>query len=183
MKRWLIGLMGLILVMVLGVGCASAAPTGTPTSVPTATATIEGAGEVEEVTFNELFSSPDQYNGRYIFLEGFYFQGWETIVLSEKLEYTGYAKGHLWPRGQMIWIEGSIPREAYDKLYQQEMMGPSERYGKLRIKGRFEYGAKYGHVGGFSAQIIPLEVKLLTWFPPPIPEATLTQTSATTPSP
>ena len=120
------------------------------------------------VTFDELFSDPDQYNGNDTILTGFYFHGWETIVLSERMEYTGFAEGHLWPRGRMVWIENNlIPTEVYDQLYQQEMTGPLERYGKLRIRGRFEHGGRYGHLGGFTAQIVPSEVELLPWSPPP----------------
>ena len=144
-------------------------PTATALFTPTSTPT-----EVQDVTFTELFASPDQYNGRDILLEGFYFDGWETTVLSETLEHSGRAEGHLWPQGQMIWIEGSIPEEVYDQLSQQELIGPIERYGKLRIGGRFEYGARYGHVGGFTSQIIPSAVELLPWSPPPTPTASPT---------
>ena len=127
-----------------------------------------GTGELGGVTFDELFSRPDEYNGSEIVLTGFYFDGWETIVLSEKLEYTGRSEGHLWPRGRMVWIEDNLnPRDIYDRLYQQELIGPLERYGKLRITGRFEYGGRYGHGGGFTAQIVPSEVELLSWSPPP----------------
>ena len=123
-----------------------------------------------EITFDKLFSNPDQYAGKDIVLTGFYFDGWETTVLSERLEYTGFAEGHLWPRGRMVWIEDNlIPGEVYDQLYQQELIGPLERYGKLRINGRFEHGGRYGHVGGFTAQIVPSEVELLPWSPPQIP--------------
>jgi hypothetical protein len=65
----------------------------------------------------------------------------------------------------MLWIEGEVPREIYDQVSQQDMMGPTERYGKVRITGRFEYGAGYGHGGGFTAQIVPSEVELLPWSP------------------
>ena len=127
-----------------------------------------GPGEARGVTFDELFSRPDEYNGSEVVLTGFYFDGWGTIVLSEKLEYTGSAEGHLWPRGRMVWIEDNLnPREIYDRLYRQELIGPLERYGKLRITGRFEYGGRYGHGGGFTAQIVPSEVELLSWSPPP----------------
>ena len=51
----------------------------------------------------------------------------------------------------------------YDELTQQQMMGPSERYGKLVITGKFEYGGRYGHLGGYDSQITPIEVKLLSW--------------------
>ncbi len=114
----------------------------------------------------ELLASPDRYDGREILLEGFYFQGWESNIMSEKMEASGFAEGHLWPQGQKVWVEGSIPTEVYDQLYQQEMIGPLERYGKLRIRGRFEHGSRYGHAGRFSAQIVPSEVELLTWSPP-----------------
>ena len=118
------------------------------------------------VAFEELFSDPGQYSGSEILLDGFYFHGWETTVLSERMEYTGRAAGHLWPRGRMVWIENNlIMTEVYDQLYQQEMIGPLERYGKLRIRGRFEHGGRYGHVGGFTAQIVPSEVELLPWSP------------------
>ena len=46
------------------------------------------------------------------------------------------------------------------------MMGPLERYAKVRITGKFEHGEKYGHVGGFDSQIIPLDVELVPWSPP-----------------
>jgi len=126
----------------------------------------EQAKKAQEVTFDQLFANPDQYNGRYVTIEGFYFQGWETIVLSENLEDSGYAEGHLIPKGSVVWIEGGLSEEIDDKLYQQQMMGPVERYGKVRISGKFEYGAKYGHAGGYSSQIVPSEVELLVWSPP-----------------
>ncbi len=34
----------------------------------------------------------------------------------------------------MIWIEKGVPKEIYDKAYQQQMLEPTERYGKVRIK-------------------------------------------------
>lgn len=119
----------------------------------------------EEVSFDQIFSNPDQYKDKYVTVEGFYFSGFEIMALSEKLEYSGYAEGHLEPQGRMVWIEGGIPKEVYDLLYKQQMMGPLERYGKLRVEGKFEYGAKYGHLGAYGAQIIPLEIELLQWSP------------------
>ena len=88
--------------------------------------------------------------------------------LSERLEPTGFSEGHLWPRGRMVWIENNlISEEIYDRLYKQDMIGPLERYGKIRIRGRFEHGERYGHGGGFTAQIVPSEVELLAWSPDP----------------
>jgi hypothetical protein len=123
----------------------------------------EQTSELQEVTFKQLFLTPERYNGLDIQIEGYYYQGWETIVLSEDLVFSGKAPGHLIPNGKMLWIEQGVPKEIYDIAYQQEMMGPLERYTKVRIKGIFEYGGKYGHLGGFDSQIIPSEVTLLSW--------------------
>lgn len=126
------------------------------------------AGQVPaaEVTFDQLFADPHQYNTNEITIEGFFFHGFEVIVLSERLELSGYAEGHLIPAGRMVWVEGGIPQETYDNLYQQQSMGPLEHYGKVRVTGEFEYGAEYGHLGAYSAQIVPSEAVVLPWSPP-----------------
>jgi hypothetical protein len=119
----------------------------------------------KETTFEQLFSNPDQYSGKDINLEGFVFLGFETMVISEELKYSGYTEGHLIPNGRMLWIEGGVPTDIYNGLFEQKMMGPAERYGKVLINGIFEYGEKYGHLGGFESQIIPQEIQLLDWSP------------------
>lgn len=81
-----------------------------------------GGGGEQAVTFEQLFSNPEQYNGKTITIDGFYFHGFEVIVLCEALEYSGYAEGHLIPEGGMMWVEGGIPVEVYDQLYEQQMM-------------------------------------------------------------
>jgi len=119
-----------------------------------------------EVSFEQLFSNPGHYNGQHIAIKGFVFLGFETMVLSEELKYSGYAEGHLIPSGRMLWVEGGIPPAIYDNLYEQNMMGPSERYGKTLVKGTFQYGGQYGHLGAYEYQITPTEIQLLEWSPP-----------------
>jgi hypothetical protein len=119
----------------------------------------------QEVTFEQLFANLEEYDGKHIIIEGFYFGGFEVQVITESLSYSGYAEGHLVPKGQMIWVEGGIPQDIHDSLYIQQMTGPEERYGKVRVTGKFEYGGKYGHVGGYSSQIVPDEVVLISWSP------------------
>ena len=119
----------------------------------------------QTVSFDDLFANPNKYNGRFVSIEGFYFSGFEVQVIAERQEHSGYAEGHLVPKGQIIWVEGGMPIEVYDVLYQQSMMGPEERYGKVRITGKFEYGGKYGHLGGHVSQIIPSNTELLEWSP------------------
>jgi hypothetical protein len=149
-----------------GVNGSTAPASPSPTSKPT---------EVQEITFEELFSRPGQYNGMNIRLEGFFFHGFETIVMSEDWEYTGSADGHIWTLGQKIWVEGSIPRDIYEQLHKHAvMLGPTEHYGMLRIEGMVEYGDNYGHVGSLTSQIVPSGVELITWSPPPEqPELTI----------
>ena len=125
-----------------------------------------GSGKGVSVTFEQLLSNPSQYNGKEITIEGFVFLGFETIVLSEELKNSGYAEGHLIPGERMLWIEGGIPTDIYNNLHEQNMMGPSERYGKILVKGTFQYSGKYGHLGAFEYQITPLEIQLLAWSPP-----------------
>ena len=64
-----------------------------------------------EITFDQLFSYLNGYSNKDITIEGFYFQGFEIIVLSERLEYSGFAVEHLVPKGRMIWVSGGIPKE------------------------------------------------------------------------
>jgi len=120
----------------------------------------------QNVTLSQLLARPIQYNDKIITIEGFYFHGFEVIVLSEKLEYSGHTPGHFVPGGKMIWIEGGIPLEVFANLYRQGMMGPTERYGKVRITGKFQYGGTYGHLGAYTYQITPSKVELLPWSPP-----------------
>ena len=155
--------LGAAALLLISLACGDGA-TSSPTGQGTPTDPPPPAGQ--NVSFNELFATPDRYNGSEILLEGFYFHGWESNLLSERMEPSGFAKGHFWPQGQRLWVEGSIPTEVYEQLYQQQMMGPLERYGKVRIKGIFDYGETYGHGGGLDAQIVPSKVELLPWSPP-----------------
>ncbi len=79
----------------------------------------EQATEVQVVDFDRLLTNPGQYNGQYVTIEGFFFHGFETIALSEDLEYSGFAEGHLVPKGRMLWIEGVISGQVYDRLSQR----------------------------------------------------------------
>jgi len=124
-----------------------------------------GSGKGASVTFEQLFSSPGQYNGKEITIEGFVFLGFETMVLSEELKLSGYAEGHLVPGERMFWIEGGITTDIRDGLYEQHMMGPTEHYGKALVRGKFQYGGQYGHLGAHKYQITPSKIQLLAWSP------------------
>ena len=121
-----------------------------------------GSIEGTSVTFEQLLSNPNKYNGKEITIEGFVFLGFETMVLSEELKHSGYAEGHLVPGERMLWIEGGIPIDIHGELHEQHMMGPSERYGRVLARGVFQYGGQYGHLGAYKYQIILSEIQLLS---------------------
>ena len=128
---------------------------------------LEGEPKAVEVSFKQLSSSPEQYDGKEVMVEGFYFDGFEVQVLAETLEYSGDVEGHLVPGGRYVWLEGEgISSEIWGHLYKQSMMGPEERYGKVIIWGKFEYGGQYGHSGAYNSQITLSKVELLQWSPP-----------------
>ena len=144
MRRFVLSLL-LVILMVLSLAACSA---------PT------------ELTVEQLMSSPEKYNGDVVTVSGYYFHGWENILLCEGLKYSGLAEGHMGPDGETMWVEGGLPLELYENLYVQSDMGPEERYGKIRVKGKFETGGGFGHLGAFNSQISPQEVELLPWSPP-----------------
>jgi hypothetical protein len=146
LTKALVAIIVLVLLFVLDTGCSQ--------------------DKANEVTFQQLLSEAAHYDGKEVTVEGFYFHGFEVVVITESLKYSGYAEGHLVPKGETIWIEGEISKDIYDSLYQQEMMGPAERFGKVRITGRFEHSEKYGHLGEYNFRIIPAKVELLEWSPP-----------------
>jgi hypothetical protein len=119
-----------------------------------------------EMTITQLMASPSKYNGEVVTVSGYYFHGWETVLLCEGLKYSGLAEGHIGPDGETVWVEGGLPLEVYEKLYVQSDMGPEERYGKIRVKGKFETGGQYGHLGAHRSRITPQVVELLPWSPP-----------------
>ena len=124
------------------------------------------SGNGASVTFEQLLSNPSKYNGKDITIEGFLFLGFETMVLSEELKHSGYAEGHLIPGEIMLWIEGGIPTGIHDNLHEQHTMGPAERYGKVLVRGTFQYGGQYGHLGAYKYQISPSQIQLISWSPP-----------------
>jgi hypothetical protein len=128
--------------------------------------TNENINNNASITFEQLFSNPSHYNGGKISIEGFIYLGFEIRVLSEELKESGHAEGHLIPGKRMIWIEGDVPIEIYDRLHEQHMMGPSEKYGKVLITGNYQHGKQYGHLGAYERQISLSQIRLLSWSPP-----------------
>jgi hypothetical protein len=66
-----------------------------------------GNSSIQSVTFSQLISQADKYNGKTVTLEAFYFSGFEISALSESL---APSTSGIWriPKGTLIWVEGGI---------------------------------------------------------------------------
>lgn len=132
------------------------------------------------VTFEQLISQADKYNGQSVTLEAFYFGGFEISALSGAVGPSTSGVWRIVPTGTLIWVEGGISEEVYKKLYQQTDTPSAypERIGKLKVTGKFETGGQYGHLDAYQYQIAITSAEILEWSPPPaggtsIPTSTL----------
>ncbi len=140
----------------------------------------------QSVTFSQLISQADKYNGKIVTLEAFYFSGFEISAISESVGPSSSGVWRIVPTGTLVWVAGGISQELQDKLYAQTTppSGYTERLGKLKITGKFETGGKYGHLDAYMYQITITNAELLEWSPPPaattpVDNATVTKPSTT----
>lgn len=121
------------------------------------------------LSFSRLISQADQYNGKTVTLEAFYFSGFEISAVAGSLERSTYDTQRIVPVNPLVWVNGGISRDLFNKLYTQTITpsGYPEYFGKLKISGRFETGSKYGHLNAYQYQINITSGELLDWTPPP----------------
>ena len=79
------------------------------------------------ITFSQLTADPASYNSQTITIEGFWFDGFETEVLAERLIPSSFAQGNFQPDGVKIWVYGGIPAEISQQLYLQPTIPPDIR--------------------------------------------------------
>jgi len=121
------------------------------------------------VSFEQLVSDAEKYDGKTVTLDAFYFSGFEISALSGSLQPASSGEWRIVPSQPLIWIEGGIPEETFNTLFKQTSTpsGYPEYYGKMNVTGIFETGGQYGHLGAYKYQIIVAEARLLEWTPPP----------------
>lgn len=126
-------------------------------------------GADQPVTFSQLISQADRYNGKTVTLEAFYFSGFEISALSGSVGPADSGAWRIVPTGTLVWAVGNISPELYDKLYAQTVTpsGYTERLGRLKITGKFETGGRYGHLDAYQYRMIVTSAELLEWAPPP----------------
>ncbi len=129
-----------------------------------------GSSTNQSITFSQLISQADKYNGRTVTFEAFYFGGFEISALAESVGPAVSDVSRIVPNGALIWVESGITQELHDKFYKQNNTpsGYTEYIGKLKISGKFETGGKYGHLDAYQYQMAITSAELLDWSPPPI---------------
>jgi hypothetical protein len=119
------------------------------------------------ITFADLAANPENYNGQYITIEGYWFSGFEITVLTERLGASGFAEGNVQPAGIKIWATGGLSEEVSGKLYIQDnnATGYPAYYGKVELTGILEYGGEYGHMNSYSYLLTIHESAWIDWEP------------------
>jgi hypothetical protein len=120
-----------------------------------------------EVTFADLVSNPEAYHDKEIIIDGYWFDGFEIVVLAERLKDDDYTQGNLKPAGALIWIQGGLSEEVLGGLYLQpnNPTGYPAHYGKIRLTGTLEYGGQYGHLGAYEYRLTIHDSETLPWNP------------------
>jgi predicted secreted protein len=181
MKRLILAILIVILLSV-GVSCTKPAPTPTPvpTQAPVPILAPIPAPETEpfpapernindqNVTFSQLISQANAYNGRVVTLEAFYFFHRSDIhVLADSVAPAPSGEGKVVPMGMLIQVRGELYQGLLNQLYSQDPLpGMSPHYlihfGKLRMTGKFEIDDKDS-----QPQMTSTDAEVLEWTPPP----------------
>lgn len=122
----------------------------------------------EELTFSELVSRAEKYNGENVTVEAYYFTGFEITALSGAVGPAPSGPWRIVPTGTLIWAAGGVGEDIFNRMYQQTdtPSGYTERLGLLRATGKFETGGKYGHLDAYSHRFTIDSAELLEWSPP-----------------
>jgi hypothetical protein len=120
-----------------------------------------------KVAFSDLISNAERYDGKNIIIEGYWFDGFEIVVLAERLEPSNFASGNVQPGGVKIWIKGGLSEEVSSQLILQpdNPTGYPAHYGKVELTGKLEYGGEYGHMNAYEYRLTIAESRLLPWNP------------------
>jgi hypothetical protein len=156
--------------IIMSIGCimALSACINSNSSPQTTKLSATTSMSVPEVPFKNLLSEPEQYNGQTVNTEGIYIKGWEWSLLAESVVYqSSGANPGLSSIGQVIWFNGGLPVEEYEKIHSEDTPGAGRQYYcKVKIIGKFEYGGQYGNMGASKSQITTSKIEIVEWIPP-----------------
>lgn len=102
---------------------------------------------VKDVPLDELLSSPDRYDGKWICTEGIQATGFEVNALGAQLRRQG---SEVYLAGPLIWLEGAEIVSSTDCF---DSATGAARFCEATVCGLFESGGRYGHLGGYEYQL------------------------------
>jgi hypothetical protein len=122
------------------------------------------SASAEKTDFARLAASPEMYSGKTVTIQGFWFDGFEIVVLAEGLEPSGFADGNVRPGGTMIWVQGGLPEDVSKQLSLQpdNPTGYPAHYGRVELTGDLEYGGKYGHMDAYRYRLTVQRASLIS---------------------
>lgn len=100
------------------------------------------------VPLEELFANPERYSGRTVRTEGIYVSGFEASGLGTSTYNRGDA---VYLTEPAIWVEGAVFESKTDCFTAKPIPHPT--FCRVRIRGLFEYGERYGHLGGYAYRL------------------------------
>lgn len=117
--------------------------------------------------FDAIKVNPEMYNGQTVTFTGYWFDGFEIVVVAEYLEPQQYWPGNYQPGGILIWVQGGLPDEVSSKLYLQadNPTGYPAHYGKVEVTGILEYGGPFGHMNAYQYQLQIQSARWIDWTP------------------
>ena len=136
-------------------------------------------GDTDKIlTFSELITSADEYNGKTVTVEGFYFSGFEITALAGSLGWAEFEPERIVPQQPLIWT--SLERNIQSELLTQTKTpsGYPEYFGKVRVTGKFETGETYGHMNAYTFKLTVTSTAVLAWTPTATTTATTTSSTA-----
>ncbi len=145
--------------------------------VPAGCSAITGAGE-DTLTFSELIARADDYNGKTVTVEGFYFSGFEITALAGVLGQAEFDPERTVPEQPLIW---TMPERGLQSELHTQTKTPSgypEYFGRVRVTGKFETGETYGHMNAYNYRLTATSTVVLEWTPA---APTVTTTTPTDP--
>ena len=127
-------------------------------------------GANQNVTFSQLISQANRYNGKIVTLEAFFFYAILKIkTLADSVGRPSSDEGKVVPVGTLIGVRGDISQALQNQLYTQdgESSKRPEYFGKVKITGKFETGVKDGDADTYQYLITVTSAEVLEWMPPP----------------
>jgi hypothetical protein len=123
---------------------------------PTTTTPLDSA---IPITFADLITQPENYDRQLVKFRGFWFDGFEIVVLASRLEPSTFVAGNVQPAGDLIWIKGGLPQSVSNNLHLQpnNPTGYPAHYGEVVVTGIFQFGARYGHMDAYRFQLTVLD--------------------------